>query len=102
MNVSLPCCCPIPATDGAVHDHRRRSELAHQHGALVIADADLLALTMLPSPASWGADICVGVAQRFGTPLGLWWSSCWLHCRERSPQAQITRPHRWRVARPSW
>ncbi len=43
---------------------------AHEAGAQVVAAADLLALTLLAEPASWGADIVAGTAQRFGVPMG--------------------------------
>lgn len=42
---------------------------AHEAGALVIVAADLLALTLLASPGSWGADLVAGTTQRFGVPM---------------------------------
>ncbi|MDZ4755372.1 MAG: aminomethyl-transferring glycine dehydrogenase [Phycisphaerae bacterium] len=59
-----------PTTDGRIEDYRAISEKAHAHGALVVAAADLLALTLLTPPGEWGADVCVGNSQRFGVPLG--------------------------------
>ena len=61
-----------PAADGSVRDLddlRTIAAKAHENNALVIAAADLLALTLLPAPAEWGADIAVGSTQRFGVPL---------------------------------
>ncbi|HSH44465.1 MAG TPA: aminomethyl-transferring glycine dehydrogenase [Longimicrobiales bacterium] len=59
-----------PATDGAVHDYTDVVEAAHDAGALVIAAADLLSLTLLKAPGEWGADVVVGNTQRFGVPMG--------------------------------
>ena len=61
-----------PAADGSVRDLdelRTIAAKAHENNALVIAAADLLALTLLPAPAEWGADIVVGSTQRLGVPL---------------------------------
>ena len=61
-----------PAADGSVRDLdelRTIAAKAHENDALVIAAADLLALTLLPAPAEWGADIVVGSTQRLGVPL---------------------------------
>src|SRR5918996_804003 len=59
-----------PATDGAIHDYRELADRAHSAGAMVVAAADLLALTLLTPPGEWGADIAIGNTQRFGVPLG--------------------------------
>jgi glycine dehydrogenase len=59
-----------PATDGAVEDYRDLCVRAHEAGVLVIAAADLLALTLLAPPGEWGADVAIGNTQRFGVPLG--------------------------------
>ncbi|MEY2411309.1 MAG: glycine dehydrogenase [Verrucomicrobiota bacterium] len=59
-----------PATDGTIHDFRGLVENVHTAGALAIVATDLLALTLLPAPGEWGADIVVGNSQRFGVPLG--------------------------------
>ncbi len=59
-----------PDTRGTVRDLSDLCERVHSAGALVIMASDLLALTMLKSPAELGADIVVGNSQRFGVPLG--------------------------------
>ena len=59
-----------PATDGAVIDYSPVVKSAHAAGAKVVAAADLLVLTSLVPPGEWGADICIGSAQRFGVPMG--------------------------------
>jgi glycine dehydrogenase len=59
-----------PATDGLIHDMRPFVEQSHAQGALFCVAADLLALTLLEAPGTWGADIVVGNSQRFGVPFG--------------------------------
>ncbi|MBW7935394.1 MAG: glycine dehydrogenase (aminomethyl-transferring), partial [Gemmatimonadaceae bacterium] len=59
-----------PNTYGAVEDLRALTDKVHAQGALVAAATDLLALTLVIPPGEWGADICVGNAQRFGVPYG--------------------------------
>ena len=59
-----------PTSDGRVECYESLATKAHDNGMVVIAAADLLALTILKSPGQWGADICVGSAQRFGVPMG--------------------------------
>lgn len=58
-----------PGSTGRVHDPRALIDEAKQRGAVVIVDADPLALTLLASPGSMGADIAVGSMQRFGVPM---------------------------------
>ena len=59
-----------PTTTGAVLDYSAFTASAHAAGALVVVAADILALTVLRAPGEFGADVCVGSAQRFGVPLG--------------------------------
>jgi len=59
-----------PGADGDVRDYRPLVEALHANGALVVAAADLLALTLLAPPGAWGADVVVGSSQRFGVPMG--------------------------------
>ncbi len=62
-----------PCGDGRISEYGAVASAAHQAGALLVAAADLLALTILRPPGEWdggGADICVGSAQRFGVPMG--------------------------------
>ncbi|WP_420175092.1 aminomethyl-transferring glycine dehydrogenase [Luteococcus sp. OSA5] len=62
----------VPGASGAIRpvsQLRAIADKAHENGAMVIAAADLLALTRLEAPAGWGADIAVGSSQRFGVPL---------------------------------
>ncbi len=59
-----------PGSSGAVVDHRDVVAAARDAGTVVCVATDLLALTLLEPPGSWGADVVVGSAQRFGVPLG--------------------------------
>ncbi len=59
-----------PATDGKIWDDRAFVAKARAAGAMVTVAADILSLVMLEPPGTWGADIVVGSAQRFGVPMG--------------------------------
>jgi glycine dehydrogenase len=59
-----------PGTTGAVRDLTAEIAAAHDAGALAIVAADPLALVLLAAPATMGADVVVGSAQRFGVPMG--------------------------------
>jgi glycine dehydrogenase len=59
-----------PTTDGRIECYQQLAEEAHEAGALLVAAADLLALTLIKPPGEWGADIAVGSAQRFGVSMG--------------------------------
>src|SRR5690606_39385160 len=63
-------CSSDLGVDGTVADYRAITEAVHAKGGLVIAAADLLALTLLTPPGEWGADVAIGNSQRFGVPLG--------------------------------
>ncbi len=58
-----------PGASGRITDPRQIIERAHDAGALAVVAADLLALTVLESPGSLGADVVLGSSQRFGVPL---------------------------------
>jgi len=63
-----------PNTFGRVESegepYRKFTERVHDGGALVVAATDMMALVMIAAPSTWGADIAVGSAQRFGVPMG--------------------------------
>ncbi|AFY00368.1 glycine dehydrogenase [Bdellovibrio bacteriovorus str. Tiberius] len=59
-----------PNTNGTVEDYAAIAKKYKDHGALVTASTDLLAMTLLTPPGEWGADMVVGNSQRFGVPLG--------------------------------
>ncbi|MGZ4497715.1 MAG: aminomethyl-transferring glycine dehydrogenase [Nocardioides sp.] len=58
-----------PGASGRVLDPAPLIEEVHARGGLAVVAADLLALTLLESPGSLGADVVVGSSQRFGVPL---------------------------------
>jgi glycine dehydrogenase len=60
----------IPDTNGRVDCYKALTERAHDAGALVVCDVDLLSMALITPPGEWGADIVVGTAQRFGVPMG--------------------------------
>ncbi|GGD72938.1 glycine dehydrogenase (decarboxylating) [Microbacterium murale] len=59
-----------PAASGLVWDPSAVIDDAHVAGGLAVVAADLLALTLISSPGSLGADVAVGTTQRFGVPMG--------------------------------
>ncbi len=59
-----------PGKSGQVYDYAEFVEKAHQANIKVAVAADILSLTTLKSPGSFGADVVVGTTQRFGIPLG--------------------------------
>lgn len=59
-----------PDTRGRIDDFADFFVKSKAAGVVTIVAADLLALTVLKAPGSFGADICVGSSQRFGVPMG--------------------------------
>ncbi|MEV0347425.1 aminomethyl-transferring glycine dehydrogenase [Nonomuraea sp. NPDC050680] len=74
LDGELPECFGVlvqyPGASGRLRDFRAVAERAHTAGALVVAAADLLALTLVTAPGELGADIAIGSSQRFGVPFG--------------------------------
>ncbi|MGI5291090.1 aminomethyl-transferring glycine dehydrogenase [Nonomuraea polychroma] len=74
LDGELPECFGVlvqyPGASGRLRDFRAVTAAAHEAGALVVAAADLLALTLVAAPGELGADIAVGSSQRFGVPFG--------------------------------
>ena len=59
-----------PAASGRVWNPSAVIDAVHVAGGLAVVAADLLALTLISSPGSLGADVAVGTTQRFGVPMG--------------------------------
>ncbi len=58
-----------PRADGQIVDPTAAIDAAHANGGLAVVVADPLALVLLKSPGSLGADVVVGSSQRFGVPM---------------------------------
>jgi glycine dehydrogenase len=59
-----------PGTYGHLEDISPLIETAHEAKTLVCVAADIMALLLVKSPGSLGADVVVGNTQRFGVPMG--------------------------------
>lgn len=62
-----------PQSNGALPSIKKLqdiSNLVHSNKGLFSVTSDLLALTLLHPPSSFGADIVLGSSQRFGVPMG--------------------------------
>ncbi|MGB5324012.1 MAG: aminomethyl-transferring glycine dehydrogenase [Pseudomonadales bacterium] len=59
-----------PGASGEVRDFSACIQRAHEQKALVVMAADIMALLLLESPGSLGADVAIGNTQRFGVPMG--------------------------------
>jgi glycine dehydrogenase len=72
-----------PNTFGRINDYTAVAEATHARGGIVCVATDLLALTLIAAPGSWGADIVVGNTQRFGVPYGFGGPhAAYLACRD--------------------
>jgi glycine dehydrogenase len=59
-----------PGTNGEVCDLTTDITKSKEAGVLTIVACDILALTLIKTPAEMGADIAIGNSQRFGVPMG--------------------------------
>jgi glycine dehydrogenase len=72
-----------PNTFGRINHYGAVADATHARGGVVCVATDLLALTLIASPGSWGADIVVGNTQRFGVPFGFGGPhAAYLACRD--------------------
>jgi len=58
-----------PRVDGEVVSPQPAIDATHAQGGIAVVVADPLALVLLKSPGSLGADVVVGSTQRFGVPM---------------------------------
>ena len=59
-----------PDTEGYITNFSSVFDKAKKNNSLICVATDLLALTLLKTPCEMGADVAIGSAQRFGTPMG--------------------------------
>ena len=59
-----------PSSSGRIRDISADIAAVKNVGGVVVVASDLLALNLLVSPGSQGAEIVIGSSQRFGVPLG--------------------------------
>ena len=59
-----------PNGDGSVDAYKSFADQLKRNNQMLIVAADIMSLTMLASPGSWGADVVIGNTQRFGVPMG--------------------------------
>jgi len=72
-----------PNTYGRINDYKSLADATHARGGIVCVATDLLALTLIAAPGTWGADIVVGNTQRFGVPYGFGGPhAAYLACRD--------------------
>lgn len=64
------CLVQYPNTTGEIVDYQKVGEIVKSKKGLFAMATDLLALTLIKSPAEFGADIALGTSQRFGVPFG--------------------------------
>ena len=59
-----------PNGEGSVEDYANLVAKALEHNVKTVVAADILSLTLLEAPGTWGAEVVVGSTQRFGIPMG--------------------------------
>lgn len=59
-----------PSSTGNINDYKAFGKAMNEAGIKLGVVSDLMALSMLEEPGSWGADCVVGNSQRMGVPMG--------------------------------